>query len=221
MPIGTPVAGTLVTSSASPLAVPYPASPAAGDLLVMHVTCTAATMPTQPAGWLTALTSQSGTGAQSPGAGVFYRVSDGTESGTISVTTGATNKGQMWKISDVDTTTPLDTTPVTTKFTTGTAYTLTSITTTVVNCMLMTFGVANAASGTWTPPTTQGGGWAEIQDDAVNVSSGIHWKIWTGSGATGTVDLVRSTSLRGHGIHLALRPAAVTGSPIIVQPPRR
>lgn len=92
--------GTIGTSDVLiPLAVPYPASIAAGDLLILHiVTKYPPNNPTTPAGWTVMGVTTGGAGAAGADSGdvtlaVYYKVAVGDETGSLSVTTTGANTG--------------------------------------------------------------------------------------------------------------------------------
>lgn len=69
--------------SGTTIGVPYPATVAAGDVLVAHVSARAASGVTTPAGWTLVPSSSINSGGRSA---AFYKVADGTETGSLTVT---------------------------------------------------------------------------------------------------------------------------------------
>lgn len=77
--------------------IPYPASPLAGDMLVLFVANrgSATTIPT-PSGWTSGSSRTGGAGSDATDSGVirlsiFYKIADGTESGSLSITAATTS----------------------------------------------------------------------------------------------------------------------------------
>jgi hypothetical protein len=211
--IGNPVAGTLADHAAATTTdIPYPASPAAGDLLVFALFL-AATSVTTPGGW-TLAKQEFSTGTTSPMISVMYKVATGSESGNLTVThASGTAQGQMWKISGVDQATPMDVAATSISAGAVATYVIPSLTTTMINTLLMAFGVTNNATATWAPPS----GFTEILDSLVrNPSSNANYKQQAASGATGTVTVDASTTVKGAGILIALRRDIPTASGTIV-----
>lgn len=84
-------AGGMTAGAANPTAA-YPASPVSGDMLVMCVASrdSANSLPT-PSGWTAVTASTGGVGADGVDSGpvrlsLFYKISDGTESGSLVIT---------------------------------------------------------------------------------------------------------------------------------------
>ena len=193
------------SSAATTLNIPYPATDA-DDVLVLFVTVASGTSPTNPAGFTSLGTLDSGGSA--PEILAAYRVCDGAETGNLTVTTpSATSHGQLLLFRGVDPTTPIDVTPTT--FSTAssvTAYDLPTLTTTVDGVALVYAGLSTSNSGSFTPPTVPAG-FTETYDDISNgpgTTSG--YLLDEPAGATGTVNLVRSSNLRGAAFLIPLRP---------------
>lgn len=102
MAIGFGTAGTVSSTGTTSLSVAYPASIAAGDLLVCCVVNKIPTnKPTTPAGWTLQNSPQvlGGSGGQTTDSGdtyvsIYTKVADGTESGSLAITiTGGTAAG--------------------------------------------------------------------------------------------------------------------------------
>ena len=209
MAIGTPVAGSTQSNNSSSTATyAYPSGITAGDLLlcVCYISISSTFQPTLPSGWTNIQQTRSDT--STPTTRVFYKFASGSESGTFNNTIGgfANWITKMWRISGVDTSTPIDVTP--SVFGSGakvTVFTVPGITTVTDGCQLWGFGSANANSGSYATPT----GFTEeldYENDVVPI-------VWAGysnqvsAGATGDVDIDYSGTARGHGILFALRPA--------------
>lgn len=202
--------GTAAAGSTTPLAVPYPSPVGAGDGMVLLMTGGSASFPTLPGGWTAGVSANSG--GSSPYAYIAVKIATGSESGSLSVTMPAfAAKGQILRFGGVDQTTPLDVAGTTySNSAAATAYDLPTLTTTKAGAALVALGSANASTGTWTNPTAPANSWTKLTDNPTLVpSTYVGYLIWTGSGATGTVNLTRSTSIRGAGGLIALRPADV------------
>lgn len=201
---GTTAANTV---AATTLAVPYPASIQAGDVLVL-VVGVSGVAPTNPAGFTSAITTNSG--GSTPAYRVSYKVATGSESGSLNVTTPSqTSQGRMFLFRGVDQTTPIDVAgTIFGSSTAVSAYNIPTLTTTTTGVTLVSVGIANAASGTFTPPTVPAA-FTEVWD-AIATTPGIttDYLIWSGSGATGTINLVHSSAVRGAAGVIALRPAS-------------
>lgn len=215
MPITFVAAGTVAlnNAAATTLSVPYPAGIQAGDVIAMPVGVNSATVATLPPGWLAGGVS-SASGGNAPSERIMLKVCTGTESGSVNVTTAnATSRGQMLLFRGVDNTTPLDNAgSVTASATATTTYALPSMTTTAPGAALVLVGVANTVGGTWTSPTSPGTFTETAETTGAIPSMGIQYLIWSGSGATGTVNYARSTNVRGCTGMLALRPAATSST---------
>jgi hypothetical protein len=202
--------GTLAENAAASttLNVPYPATVNAGDVLVLWVACANPNQPTTPGSFVEQIVSKAVTA--SPCQIIATRVADGSESGSLAVTTpSATSRGMILRFSGVDNTTPVDDTPTEIERGSGnTNYNIPAQTASTTGCAIVYAGCVNTTSGTWTPPTTPDT-FTEVSDDASpNPKGSIGYLIWSGSGSTGTINLVSSTSTRGGAAAIMLRPAA-------------
>ena len=202
-------AGTLATTTS--VAYPTPGGGIlAGDLIVYWATSGTATAPSNPggSGFTSAVTGTSG--GSSPSFRIGYKVAAGGESGSVTIT--GTTQGQMFLFRGVDQTTPLDVAGTTFGSSTGTtAYNIPTLTTTVAGVALVYCGAANVGTGSMTPPTVPAA-FTEVTDSiASSPNSSAGYLIWSGSGATGTINLVRSSSVRGAAGAIALRPALLSG----------
>lgn len=219
--IGTVAVGTTGTT----VAVPYPTPGGgilAGWLLVIKTGVSSVTLPTLTAGWTDGV-SATASGSLSPSFRTQVKLAAGGETGSVSVTVPTVGR-QAWMEawSGVDQTTPLDVAGSAAGFGAVTAFDIPGVTTTTPGVGLSYMGVWNATTGTNTPPTVPAA-FAEDVDSVTNAPGSTGgFLIWSGSGATGTINLVRSTSIRGAAGVIAIRPAAVTPAlPIIVLAPRR
>lgn len=192
----------------------YPASISANDIIVLVVSVSSATAPTNPAGFTSQGTGTAG--GSSPAYRVSTKVATGSESGTLTVTTpNVVGKSRMFLLRGVDTSTLLNTAVTQLSSSTAiTAYNLPTQTTSVTGCLLFGVVIGNAATGTFTQPTVPAAFTEPTDDNSPLPHLGVAYLIWSGSGATGTVNFVRSASTRGAGILLAFNPAStgVTGT---------
>lgn len=209
MAIGTPVAGTLAenATAATSLAVPHPTGISAGDLLLLWVAVSVATVPNLPAGWTSVVSGSSGS-SQSPAQRVYYKVATGSETGNQTVTmSNSTSRGQMWRISGVDQTTPIDVVGTHTAAAIGGALTHPGVTTTVTGCQVWAFAMRNATSGTWTTITSPFTMTEALDDGTPYPTTQVSYLTWSGSGATGTVTFGGDNTVRAGYDVIALRPA--------------
>lgn len=226
MAIGTPVFGTVQSqnTAATTIAVPYPAGVNLGDALVCIVDSNHTAAPTLPSGWTDAgQAGYNGTASQTPAGRMFGIIATATEvaasssAGSLTVAFGATvtGNGIMFVATGVDSTiwatTGTKVTPAA-----STTYNIPSLTTPVTGCLLVVNATAAGPAGsTWntvTAPATMTE--AADQGNTIGPSTAVDWLIWSGSGATGIVPVVRTTSLRGCGAMGALLPASTaTASP--------
>jgi hypothetical protein len=178
---------------------------------------------TTPAGW-TLVANVLSTGSTSPAAIMYIKQAAGGESGTLSVTVpSATGQARMYKVSGVDLTTPQDVTASTVSLAATTAYNIPGVTTVTDGALLFGFCATNGAgSGTMTEPTVLGT-WTEDTDVNTTLHTADAHFIWSSHGATGTINFVRSGSVKGAGILAVLRPAAAAATtlPELVMAPYR
>ena len=198
-------------AGATTLAITWP-TVAAGDVAVLFVGVSSSTLPTNPGTFTSQVTSTSG--GSSPSFRVSTRVCDGSETGTLNVTTpNVVSRGYIVVFRNVDNATPLE--AVGTPFassTSTTAYDLPSVTTGMAGCALLDMVIGNASTGSFTPATVPAS-FTEITDDNTPLPHGeAAYHIWSGLGATGIGDVVRSAGTRGCGVRIALRPASSGGT---------
>lgn len=142
---GTP---TIYESASTTSAViPYPSGITAGELLVAVVGTSVTTAPTSvPSGW-TLTKAQNGNNSVS--VSMWHKVATGSESGTESFgTTSGRTTGHMFRLSGVDTTTPVDATAVGAGAPVQTTFTMPTITTATDGAMLIHGIVLNASNRT-------------------------------------------------------------------------
>lgn len=113
-PVDADRAGTNISTAADPWVVNWPASVAAGDLLILYfrsASSTGTAGASTPSGW-NGLTG-AGVDNVSPDAsddinGIYWRTADGSETGTFNLDMGGSTKGAtiIWRITDGGSTTP-------------------------------------------------------------------------------------------------------------------
>jgi hypothetical protein len=222
--IGTPVAGTLAenATAATSTPVPYPAGITAGDLLLMFVAVNVGTVPALPAGWTDIVSGASGTGSQSPSIRWQYKIADGSETGTQSVTHSNTlSKGMMWRISGVDQSVPVDVTGTHVAVAIGTSLTHAGVTTTVTGCQVWASGMRNSGTQTWATITSPFTMTEDLEDTAPSPTTQVSYLTWSGSGATGTIVFDTVSTVRAGGDAFALRPAVAGGGLAVSRRPNR
>lgn len=220
MAIAFGVAGTrcLVGTASSSWAVPYPATVAANDLLVLHIITNGGAV-TAPAGWTEVFNEATLT---NPRGGLFIKVADGTETGDLSVTVGnSTGNAMIFSYTGVDTTTPQDAAATSVENSASTTdSTMPAITTVTADTMLVYANSANSGSTTMTGPA----GSTERVDHGVTGGTGtkagaLYDEAVAATGSTGTRAITLSASRANWGVMMALRPAAGGGpSPQTMSP---
>jgi hypothetical protein len=159
---GTATSATTGSGTATSLAVAYPASVAAGEVLVACVcnrTGNQAPIVGPGGGWLEAPNSPTYKG-NSIALSVWYKVATGAETGSATWTTlfggnpvATKLAGAMARFSGVDTANPFNASGAVAEGTTPTTtHTTPSVTTTTANCMLVEL-FSDRGTSTWTPPT--------------------------------------------------------------------
>lgn len=208
-------AGTYTESgSVSSTSVPYPATVAAGDLVVLLGSVkNAALVPTQTG--FTTQASLSNTGSTvlpDLYVGTMYAV--GTEGGTNFTAAHATGvNASAWQIlvfSGVDPTTAMDVTPATMDVTAASTTTSTTgVTVATANAALVYCAAQNSTANTSTPPS----GFTETGDRVSGTACfTVAYKLAQATGATGSIGNTWSGSARSVGALLTLRPASSTTS---------
>lgn len=198
----------VVNPAGTTINVDYPTTVNADDLLVLHiVTNGGAVSATPPTGWTEVYRE---TTLSNPKGGLYYRVADGTETGSVAVTTSSTiSNAVIFRYTGVDPTTPLDATSTNVvNSTAGTTTVLPAITTVTADTMLIYVNGLNSSTTTVSSATGTervdhgflgGGKGGGYYDEAVAA---------TGSTGTRTIDL--SASRANWGAMIALRPASST-----------
>lgn len=211
MTISAPAVGTFTERTAeATTAVPYPASVAAGDLLVLVGSCNhASTATTLPSGWTQQAMAYGDNGgtAAVPNLFVATKIAAGSEGGTSLNVTHA-NTVSSWQIlaaSGVDQTTPLDiAAAITIPSAGGSTVTIPSQTVVTTGAALVYLATLSGSSSTATPPS----GFTETGDRSTGtrpLTTG--YKLGVSAGATGTVVVTFSGTGNLIGVLLVLRPA--------------
>lgn len=210
MAIGTPVYSTQQFRLAeASTAVNMPATVNSGDFLFIWGRVNNATLVTLPAGWTSVVSFSRTSGTNPPSLFFAYKTgfAAGTEGGTtVSVT--HPNNISTWiagSVSGVDTTTPIDATPITGDTgASNTSSSLTGYTTTVAGCFGIWIASQSGTSATSTPPA----GWTEVADNTAGSNVGTLCTLaGLASGSQGTVANTWSATLQHIEAMFALRPA--------------
>ena len=164
-------------------------------------------------GWTVML--QTGDGSSSAKLAIYYRISDGTEASTETVTMDAEDDVIGWylRISGVDQTTPINVQNEGASTTNSSNRAISGVTTTVDDCLAFYVLVFDGADGF--PFSVSGTGWTETQEgetplgDGTDVSGCWGNKDMATQGATGTATVSMSAS-DGHAFcQFAIAPAPV------------
>lgn len=216
-------AGAVVSNGGNTVNVPFPASIAAGDLLVIQLFTAGGTSTlTTPTGWTLLLGPNTTPGTAAAHVYVLTKIATGSETGTQTVVfSGSFLGGIMSAFSGVDTTTPVDVSAYANLATSGTSAVAPSVTTTQANTLLLHMYWVGAASSSVTP----NGADTEIYD-SFDTNFGFVIEAATiakaATGASGTSTATNSAAMNGGGAAtLALAPTAVsvpvadfTGTPL-------
>lgn len=192
--------------------IPYPATVAANDLLVLFASTGGGAMTT-PAGWTEVYRE---TVVSNPKGGLFIKKAVGDEGGTtLSATTSSTTGSAIiHSYANVDTTTPQDViaTNVSLNATTDTTIDLPAVTTVTSGAMLIYVGSAN--SGSTTMSSTTGTERVDFgTTGATGAKSGAYYdESLTSAGSTGDRIITLSGGRAYWGAMLALRPAVTVNS---------
>lgn len=196
-----------MTVAATTFNVAYPSGISAGDLLVLHIATNGGAV-TSPSGWTVI---HNDTTLSNPKGGMWIKVADGSESGTLAVTTASTTgSASMLRYTGVDQTTPQDTTATTVSTSALTHIVIPTLTTVTNDTMLVYGGAANSSSVTCTGP----GGSTERKDyeqeSATSPKSGaIYDEAFPTAGSTGSRTITLSATRANWGAMMALRPASL------------
>lgn len=184
--------------------------------MILGVTTTTSTLPTVPAGWTQIYRSSPGGNTNPPTGMVCIKQATGSESGTLSVTTAASQSwGQILAFGGVDTSHPQDTlfSFVENNGSPATAV-IPAVTILTAGSALVYFGGQNATTGTATPPTITAGTFTETGDQTLGRRSGtMGYLLGHGTGTTGTVTITWSGTARNVGVLVSLRPSTSVVNP--------
>ncbi len=224
MAVLTPTVGTPVERPAEPsTTVPYPSTVNAGDFLVLKGSVTSTSPVTLPSGWtqVTNSTAIYSTAPNIPTVFVAYKWATGSEGGTT-LTVAHPNNISEWQIKaygGVNTTTPLDITPVLIQPDAAsggsTSEALFPSVNVVTSGSALDYTVAATGSSTFTPPA----GFTETMDLSTGsrpTTAGYQTNV--PAGATGAVTVDLSGLGRIVGLLMVLRPAAATLTATVTGP---
>jgi hypothetical protein len=185
--------------------VPYPATVAADDLLVLHVVTNGGTVA-DPAGW-TKIYSE--LGVLNPRGGLWIKKAVGGETGTVAVTTtSSTGSAQMHSYTGVDTVTPQDAAATSKSLdgTTDVTIVLPSITTVNNNAWYVYACGENSTSVTNTSTGTER---ADFAAATLPKAGALYDGIQVTAGATGTKTITPSATRAYWGAMMVLRPSLI------------
>jgi hypothetical protein len=222
--IGTPQAGTWTAANAgSPTNVPYPATVAANDYLILAAsvqTPAGVGSITTPAGWTLVsppgfLVSNAGTGT--PGLAVYTKLAAGTEGGTnlsVAYTSGTPNfAAQILGFAGVNTGTPQDVAATSVDGAALTTCTIPGQTIATAGATQVAVSASNSTTATATPPT----GFTETGDTTSFRAMEVSYINSLTTGATASRVVNWSASARTVGIMLALRPTSTISGVYLLQ----
>jgi hypothetical protein len=204
MAVGAPSIGAVAsTAGAGTLQMPYPAVTSVGRLLLCYVAMATNASPATPSGFTSIQTA--GAGAASPFTRMSRKSAAG-ETGTLDISVSAAAQGWVMSFPDVDLTNPVIDFDFIERSSGNTSYLIPSMTS-ESGAAAVYGGAANTNTGTWSPPTTPAA-FTETHDDASpnpHICGG--YLLGPGASSTGTLNLTRSTSIRGAAIGVVLRAA--------------
>jgi len=203
-------------ASSSSITVNKPSGVTSGDLLIIfcyqEIYGTYAA-PTGLTGW-TQTGQYSGTPTVRVPISIFYRIADGTEGASETLTFSGSARDVAWyfRISGIDATTPIDVSGVADNVGGSTSYTVPGVTTTTNNALALAF--LGAWGGGGYPFTTATSGWSvdyttQYGTQAYVPSDAIASKVISTAGATGdmTLDGNAATSYANY-VMIAIAPAS-------------
>lgn len=215
MAIGTVRAGTVAhTAAATSIAVPYPSSVAAGEVLILCWSGTNAAGVTAPGSWVKPTGGEVAEGLLK--LSVMYLDSAlGSETGSLTVTqTNAASSAQMFAVPGVDNSSPLDAavTNVTTAGVAAATLVLPAQTAVTVGALPFYAVTSNALTATYTGPAGSDE-FTEWSAGGGNARSGAMYRdtaTLAATGSTGTRTVTPSATIRMAGVMLLLRPTPFT-----------
>lgn len=217
---GTP---TLYESASSVSAViSYPTGVTNGEVLVCSLAISQQTAhTTAPAGWTLAKSQDTVSSTSYPAMSVFYRIADGTESGTVTFGSWATTgrvTAVMSRWSGVNTTTPLDATSVSANSAVSTTFTMPSISTVTNDSVLVHSIGLNAGSAA--DIDTLAGTTLVTKATGTGRRMGQWYEQRPTAGASGTrtwTENPTTTALQWTGVTIALRSSGAAIQPSLIQ----
>ncbi len=205
------------TTTSTNLVLNAPTGISVGELLLLIVgndEDAAGTTFNAVAGWNKI--GEAGSGTPDAFIGAYWRIADGTEGASVTVTSADNQYWMGWyiRISGADRTTPIDVSQFQVGTGALTSHPITGVTTTVNNCLAI-YGLS-FDGGDGNPYSVSGTGWtesAEQQCSATGTTNGGCWgtKVQTTAGATGTATVTSSVSDGASYFQLAIRPLIAYG----------
>lgn len=203
---------TFASATGTTSDIAYPAGIQAGDLLVIALHVNLNRTFTAPAGWTVV---SSGTTATNNQTVMIYKVADGTETGTVTITNDSTataRRGVMAAFDGVDPVNPIDGTPTLRSVTSTTApYTMASQTPTMAGTLPVWAVTVNNTSTVWTPNPAG----TEILQGILSKSGAFYYDsaVEPDTSATGVRGGNPDTTGANSGVYLLLRPNVINTGP--------
>lgn len=196
-------------ASGTSVVIPYPSGIQAGEVLWAAVSHTSNTAPTTNPGDGWVLAHGQDTGSASCATSTWYKIADGTETGSVTFTGIADGRqtGSMARFSGVDNANPLDTTP-SGDYEFSTTTVIPGITTVTDGCLLIHTMALHAANRATNDIVTLAGTTRYSITTGTGRIQGVYTEPQTTAGATGTRTWSKTgaQALEFLGIMAALRP---------------
>lgn len=189
------------------IAVSYPTVPGgilAGDRMYIFggISIASTTLFTVPAGWASEVGPIRAV-TVSPTSRLISKTAVGGESGSVSVASATSSTAQLVMVVVRDSVGIVDSSNFQIS-TAANAYNLPELDIPNPNSLILVWGACSVASGVWTPPTNPAQFTEELDDNTPIPSMCLQSLLWTGSGLTGVINLVRPASVRGNAIAVAI-----------------
>ncbi len=205
------------------ITVAKPTGTVNGDILFCLISCGAPTVDSVPSGW-TLLGEYYNAGAYDRYY-LYYKIaSSEPASWTWSFSTSVTVRAvcSCYTGGDFDPADPIDVVSNTSYRTLGTAVRAASMTVSAANSPLVFWAAGvSGTSKTFTKPSVPTTGW--VEDDDVGSTDSSRWleicsMVWSGSGATGTMEATLSAQLeQKHAFAVALNPVSIVAPTVTTQ----
>lgn len=213
--VGTPTVAEVASGTA--ITVSYPTTVTSGNLLILSITNSTATAPaTTPSGW-SSIVAQNG--IQTASVSVYYKVADGTETGSFLIDPVASTAGRLTALmtqwSGVNTSIPMDTSVITNTNGSATTFTTSGITSLTDNALIYYVIAMNSSSTVQIndPDPVATGITLRTGSTGTGRMTKVYTEPKTPAGATGTRSWTNTgTALQWTGITMALRPASTGGA---------